>query len=184
MKNLRESTTNVKVKNYHAQFYRPDNLTLIITGQVDPQDVFKTMSAMDEKIKNKLEKNLLPKMERPWMSPVPELTKSVTKVVPFGNDTEDKGMVLIGFRGPKAIEIYKSLCFNLVLDYFSDTSVAPLRQAFVENENPFCSNVKWSMMEATESTIFFKFANVESKNLDKIRPKFFEVIKAELDKVT
>ena len=34
MRNLRESTNNKKVVAYHKQFYRPENLGIVITGQV------------------------------------------------------------------------------------------------------------------------------------------------------
>ena len=34
MKNLRESTSHAKVVQYHRDFYRPENLGLVITGQV------------------------------------------------------------------------------------------------------------------------------------------------------
>lgn len=43
MKNLRESTTNEKVRKYHKDFYRTENLKVIITGQVKPDEVFKAL---------------------------------------------------------------------------------------------------------------------------------------------
>lgn len=39
---------------------------------------------------------------RPWQSPVPELQKSIVEKIPFPSDDEETGMVLIGYRGPKA----------------------------------------------------------------------------------
>ena len=50
MRNLRESTSNTKVRQYHQDFYRPDNLCLIITGQVKPEEVFKALEPFEEKI--------------------------------------------------------------------------------------------------------------------------------------
>ena len=50
MRNLRESTSNTKVRQYHKDFYRPDNLCLIITGQVKPEEVFKALEPFEEKI--------------------------------------------------------------------------------------------------------------------------------------
>lgn len=54
MKNLRESTTNAKVQNYHKEFYRPENLKIIITGQVRHQDVFKALEPLESKILSKV----------------------------------------------------------------------------------------------------------------------------------
>lgn len=50
MHNLRTSTTNEKVRNYHAQFYRPENLTLVITGQVKIEDVAKALEPFENRI--------------------------------------------------------------------------------------------------------------------------------------
>lgn len=56
MKNLRESTTNTKVRNYHKEFYRPENLKVIITGQVKSEDVFKSLEKLEDKIVSKVSK--------------------------------------------------------------------------------------------------------------------------------
>ena len=63
MKNLRESTTNEKVINYHKAYYRPENLTLIITGIIKPEQVFKALEGVQNKIKSK---GPLPDYSRPW----------------------------------------------------------------------------------------------------------------------
>ena len=146
--------------------------------------MFKTLDPICEKIRRKLKEKPLVKMDRPWSTPVPPLTSSVTRTVEFGNDTEDKGHVMLGFRGSKATEIYSSVCEQIILDYFTDTSAAPLMQAFVERDDAICSNVKYGAMEATESTIYFKFSNVCCKDLSSVTSKFFEVTKAELSNVS
>lgn len=53
IKNLRESTTNEKVRDYHAAFYRPENITIVITGKVEEADVFKALKPLEEKILSK-----------------------------------------------------------------------------------------------------------------------------------
>jgi hypothetical protein len=52
MENLR-SLTAEKVRQYHRQFYRPDNLCLIITGMVSPQKVFEALRPVEDKIVKK-----------------------------------------------------------------------------------------------------------------------------------
>jgi Zn-dependent M16 (insulinase) family peptidase len=73
MKNLRESTDNIKVfveawenltcyiinfhrqvKNYHKEFYRPENLTMIISGKVKAEQVFSALADMENKICSKV----------------------------------------------------------------------------------------------------------------------------------
>lgn len=94
-----------QVRNYHKEFYRPDNLTLIITGQVEDNEVFKVLKPFEEKI---LSKGELCPFQRPWQSPVPELTQSHDILVPFPCDEEDNGLVYVGWRGPSAVsEFYE-----------------------------------------------------------------------------
>ena len=40
--------------DYHEQFYRPENLCLLITGLVKPEDVFERMKSFEEKILSKV----------------------------------------------------------------------------------------------------------------------------------
>lgn len=73
MHNLRTSTNNDKVRAYHKKFYRPENLTLIITGKVTPEQVFAALKPVQEKIKSK------PKGEvflKPWQTPVEKIRES------------------------------------------------------------------------------------------------------------
>lgn len=50
LKNLRESTNNEKVRQYHKDFYRPENLTIFIAGQVKHADVFQALMPLEQKI--------------------------------------------------------------------------------------------------------------------------------------
>jgi Zn-dependent M16 (insulinase) family peptidase len=43
-----------KVCDYHHEFYRPENLCLLITGQVKPEDVFERIKSFEEKILSKV----------------------------------------------------------------------------------------------------------------------------------
>ena len=54
MLNLRTSTSNEKVRSYHHSYYRPDNLSLIVTGQVEPNQLFKAIQPFEDKILSKV----------------------------------------------------------------------------------------------------------------------------------
>jgi len=42
------------VKNYHQKFYCPENLYLIVTGMVEPQQVLETVNAFEQKVVGKV----------------------------------------------------------------------------------------------------------------------------------
>ncbi|XP_046995924.1 uncharacterized protein C05D11.1-like isoform X1 [Schistocerca americana] len=174
MKNLRESTDNTKVRNYHKQFYRPENLTLIITGQVKPEDVFEALVPLEEKIVSK--GNRAP-FTRPWQSPVPPLTESLDLEVPYPCDEEDHGMVYIAWRGPSAVkELYRMCACSVMLKYLTDTSVSPLQKEFVEIDDPYASKVGYSLAENSESMLYLIFENVPNQKLCLVRDRLMQVL--------
>ena len=46
---------------YHREFYRPDNLCIIVTGQVSPVSIFAALESVEARI---VEKGPLPPMRR------------------------------------------------------------------------------------------------------------------------
>lgn len=89
MHNLRTSTSNEKVRNYHEQFYRAENLTLIITGQVNVDDVSKALESVEKRILSKPKK---PDFTRPWLTSIEPLVKTIDKTVAYPSDCEDCGI--------------------------------------------------------------------------------------------
>ncbi|XP_022082849.1 uncharacterized protein C05D11.1-like [Acanthaster planci] len=173
MSNLRTSTSNAKVRQYHKDFYRPDNLCLIITGQVTPEEVFKALEPFEEKI---MAKGALSPYVRPWQTPVPPLTESVVQTMPFPSDDEANGMVYMAWRAPKAKDLYAMAALQVLMEYLTDTSVAPLQRDFVEIKNPFCSKVRYSVIEASESCVYIKFDNVPKDKLSDIKDRLFATL--------
>lgn len=39
---------------YHHSFYRPDNLCLIVTGQVEPERLFEALAPFEERVLGKV----------------------------------------------------------------------------------------------------------------------------------
>ena len=88
-----------QVCDYHKEFYRSENLCLIITGQVEPEKVFEALKPFEDKVVSKPD---LPAYSRPWQAEVPSLGESVTNVVKYPSDDEASGMVYVAWRGPLA----------------------------------------------------------------------------------
>ncbi|XP_058831479.1 uncharacterized protein C05D11.1-like [Topomyia yanbarensis] len=174
MSNLRTSTNNEKVRSYHATFYRPDNLHVIITGQIAPDDIFKALEPIEQKI---LSKGKLTTCVRPWQTPVDPLPESKSLKILYAADEEDCGLVNIAWRGPKATSEYTELtACSVLLRYLSDTSVSPLQREFVEITDPYASRVGYNIAENSESLLYISFENVPLEKVDAIFPKLQQVL--------
>lgn len=91
---------------------------------------------------------------------------------------EDNGLVYIGWRGPSAISNRGDLlACTLLLKYLTDTSASPLQQEFVELEDPFASDVRFSLSENSESLLYLMFENVPKPKVSKISTRLMNVLK-------
>ncbi|XP_011407072.2 PREDICTED: uncharacterized protein C05D11.1-like [Amphimedon queenslandica] len=175
MSNLRDSTSNEKVTSYHSSYYRPDNLNLIITGQIEPRQIFKSLSEFEEKI---LSKGELPQFTRPWQSPVAPLNGSHSKVVQFPTSEEDDGLVRICWRGPKASQRYLMTAMEVIMEYLTDTPVAPLQRELVEIEDPYCSDVDCMELENSVSVFGIAMEGVPYDKLNTVEEKVVSVLQS------
>lgn len=91
MKDIRELNVET-IQKYHRDYYRADNLVLIIAGKVDKQKLFNTLQPVEKRIaeKNKhaaeqaSKNNISIKHERPWTnSVVPVLKKNKEVAIEF-----------------------------------------------------------------------------------------------------
>lgn len=91
---------------------------------------------------------------------------------------EDNGLVYIGWRGPSVLSNrYDLLGCTLLLKYLTDTSASPLQQEFVEIEDPFASDVRFSLSENSESLLYLMFENVPKPKVAKISTRLMNVLK-------
>ncbi|WAR30394.1 YAN2-like protein [Mya arenaria] len=154
------------VCDYHRDFYRPENLCLIITGQINVDDVFRVLAPFEDKI-----------------SAVPPLDASADKVVKYAADDEEHGIDQYSYASLNLLrdyltdlDQYSYASLSLLLDYLTDSAISPLQREFVEIDEPFCSDVHGSMIENSECAVYFKFDNVVTSKLNKIYSRLKEVL--------
>lgn len=72
LENIRQ-LTNDQVRKYHELYYRPENLCVIVIGNVNTEELLSTLQVTDNKIiRKRLEHNWQP-FERPWKDPIPPM---------------------------------------------------------------------------------------------------------------
>ena len=175
--NLRTSTSNTKVRDYHKQFYRAKNLCIIVSGPVDAQDIFKAIKPIEDKIIQKRHHEI--PFDRPWQTPVEPLAESVQRKIQYSSDTDDDGLVNIGFRGPNIVENFRELiALTIILDYLNSTAISPIQRDFVESDEPYCSSVSHSIIENSTAIFCFSFESVGKQYLDLVANKLFELLKS------
>lgn len=121
-------------------------------------------------------KDPLPPYVRPWQDPIPPLTQPVNTRIQFPTEDESSGIVIVGCRGPKSQDFYGMTAVEVVCEYLTDTSVAPLQRELVEISQPFCSDVGYQHIEFPESVLYIKASNVATEKLQGCKEKIEEVL--------
>ncbi|KAL0894630.1 hypothetical protein ABMA27_013187 [Loxostege sticticalis] len=160
-----------QVINFHKKFYRAENLTIILTGQISAHDVFKAIAVVEDDIIAKREKERLEDWVRPWQT-IPPSPKYGELKEQWPADTEDCGQVLFGWRGPVLSEAnaMKDLTgCAVLLRYLCDTAAAPLQRCLVEREDALAGDVSYNLTENIASLIKIELDNVPIDKLEVAR---------------
>eukprot|EP01080_Neovahlkampfia_damariscottae_P006879 gene6879-11041_t len=181
MENLRKLQVDT-VRKYHQDYYRPDNVCAILTGQIKIEQVIDSLLPIEEKI---LKKNLKYKQERPWSKPISKLEKSIEKEILFASDDDSGGGIIsFGWKEPniKYSDFLEKESIQYFWKYLSHSAVSPLQKEMVELEDPYCGDIScWSTC-FRESGYMISFSNIETVKMKLIKNKFYEVLQDVLKK--
>ncbi|KAK4531754.1 hypothetical protein CCYA_CCYA09G2611 [Cyanidiococcus yangmingshanensis] len=175
--------TNERIRAYHRQFYRADNLALIVCGLLHRQVLFETLSRFEKRLPNKFEWN----EPRPWSRPVPQppcqgvlidrVLFPAERVDEKDVDSDETGMVLIGWRGPAIDDLLTRTAIELMNDYLSESGTSPLQEALVELDDPYCNEVTFNQMDFRVTANVLQVENVPLHRLDKVFDRVMMVLR-------
>ena len=78
--NLRNSTNNEKIKDYHRKFYRPENMVIIVSGSVEKEKLFESVRQVEEEEAAKEREPF----EKPFSEPCPPFRgRSAEKTIEY-----------------------------------------------------------------------------------------------------
>lgn len=136
MSALRKLTVS-EIRDYHSKMYRPSNLCLIITGDVEPAELLAVLEPFDSQQDSSV-------MPRPFVdSPVQDSPLESTKIrkVEFPEQDEAYGEVQISWIGPPALNLVENTALQVLQSYFTMESVGKLIDKFVDIEDPLASDI-------------------------------------------
>lgn len=128
MENLRVLTAD-RIREFHKAMYDPKNITLVIIGEVDHDNLLKILVDFEDKLDDRFSKPD-PEWRRPWVDSKlpPALTEDVVTTVEFPEEDESMGEVMVSFLGPdcrSGVDCKRnprSSCHRIVLTFTSHCS--------------------------------------------------------------
>ncbi|PBK77299.1 hypothetical protein ARMSODRAFT_874850 [Armillaria solidipes] len=165
-----------QIRKYHATYYVPHNLTLIVGGKLSSG----TSSLLDV-VQNKVEPVLIShgqnKGPRPsgWKRPFvetasaarPPIAETIKETIEFPEQDESVGEVTITFLGPAANDFLGRKAVDILATYLTSSAVAPLNKEFVEIESPLCTYIYFSEdIRATRVYLPIYIGSIPAEHLD------------------
>jgi Zn-dependent M16 (insulinase) family peptidase len=150
---LRNRTTLAAVRDYHDRFYRPENIRIIVTGQVKAEEVIRELEGVEQGIAKR------EPFVRPGQGRDEALSRSKVVEVPFPAAGESSSTVYIAWR---LITPTPMFAINVLASYLCDSPASLLQATFVHAARPLAGLVKVMFMAPAqaESTFYFSFDGV------------------------
>ena len=124
---------NDAIKRYHAEYYRPNNCCLVVTGRVDADALLRTLASTEARIAQ--QPPAPAELPRPWLSEVAGGWAGGSRDIDFPSEDESTGFVCMIWRAAGYAEFEKRLAMKMLWGYLSDSATSPLQKAFVETDD-------------------------------------------------
>lgn len=182
------------IRTYHNKYYAPHNAAIVLCGPLDRDALFDTLMQIDKRF---AEAGVAhgamgpPGWRRPFLEtpsavppkidghllhvdgvdeadpPADEKGLRRRAFIEFPERDESIGEVQISWVGPPLEDTLELQAIDVLATYLTDSPVSPVQQAFVERDDPLCTDVYFGNSErAGASVISASFSSVPSAQLD------------------
>lgn len=162
--------TRDDIMSYYKNFYTPENMTTIVVGDFDHEEILK-----------KLEKefDFKGRENRPVQLHEPDLPVAETKYVEQTSHI-NTSYAMFGWLGPKASDLKNTICLDLIGIIFGDGTSSRLYRNLIEKlPEPVFNMINSEHYQFKDGDNFFIQANFKSEKKDEA----LDLIKKELEKL-
>lgn len=174
-KNLRVLTCD-QIREFHKDIYRPDNLSIIVSGEIDPRE----FEVIIRKIDNDLPSiKTDPPHKRPFVDTEPKNYpgKNVVETVEFPENDESFGQISLTWIGPDVHNTLDGCAISILLKYLSTEGVGPLSKELVEIPDPLATDVYIDESNYLKQEFNVSLSNVATDKLEEVYDKTVGIIK-------
>lgn len=181
MEQLRVLTAD-RIREFHREMYQPKNLCVAIFGEANHKELLSILDEFETSILSDIPSPDAP-FTRPWIESkrAPSLEKSTLLRVEFPEEDESFGEIDIRFLGPDCADALSAGALNIVLLYLAGSSAALMDNTIVEKEQ-LASGIYYQVDSRPRTEISFSMSSVETRRLEEVEKRFFEVLKDAMQK--
>jgi len=157
-----QNLTREDVVNYYNKYYTPDNMNIVITGDVDPEETMKIISKNFNSYKTSQGKKFEEKLN--------PINKTVRK--DFKSNKATSSEVVIGFTGPANNDTRGKILFELASTYINSHEAGLMPKLKKYNSQPILSCEKISTNPNSSRFIFMTMSPAENNTETVIKTVF------------
>ncbi|CAB4256608.1 similar to Saccharomyces cerevisiae YOL098C Putative metalloprotease [Maudiozyma barnettii] len=175
--NLRD-LTNEEIKKFHHDLYSSSNLCLIICGNVPEDELLNIVNEWDATLPEIDNSNV----KRPFMdteiSQIPEKrTETVESEVEFPELDESQSEILMAWIGERYRDYENDLAVSILLEYFTESALAPFIKELVEIEDPLANSADYWTDDFMRSIVNIGIHGVPTERLQEAKEKVIYILK-------
>lgn len=180
-KELRVLTAD-RIRDYHKEMYQPKNLRVIVTGDIDHDELLQILDDFETSIVGDVPALDAP-FRRPWVDSKPTTPLAETKVdtIQFPEEDESMGEVTVGYVGPSCDDALGNAAVSVLMAYLCGGPISVLENTLVEREQ-LCSAIYYQLETRPDMVIWFDMTAVETAKLRQVYERMVAVLKEVLDK--
>ena len=163
-----------KLRQYHANYYRPDNCMIHILGKVNHSEILESLRDIETKFQTKRIKQREPIATRPWTTPVPPM-KIQTKTMEYPDYKETHGSVHLLWRKFNWHDFYSINAMKIIMTYICTNAL--LNSSMIDNHDPWATLISCNVHYFKQISFHIQFSTVPIAKLDKIDLKFRQLLK-------
>ncbi|KAG5361700.1 hypothetical protein CJU90_3103 [Yarrowia sp. C11] len=166
--------TNESIRAFHKSMYAPDNMVLVIAGQIDETALFRELE--------KFENECFPGTHRPFRpfvdtEPDIEIPKSQTVTVEFPDEDEEFGKVQVSWVGPDHDDGLANTALDVLGAYLTESGAALLQKELVDIPDPLAVSVMFYTRDYLRVSFSLELESVPTKRLAEVSEKMLSLIK-------
>ncbi|MCQ2754743.1 MAG: insulinase family protein, partial [bacterium] len=149
-----KNLTRGDVKKYYDKYYTPQNMNLVVTGDVSPDEVIELVA--------KNFKSTKVRSGMPYEEQLRPTQESVRK--DFISNKANQTEIVLGFAGPKNNDIKSDIISDILSDYLASTSVGINKELTKFNASPEYFKEKISTNPNNPSLLYYAFNTSEENS--------------------
>ncbi|CAN6639751.1 hypothetical protein TRVA0_017S02432 [Trichomonascus vanleenenianus] len=173
--------TNDQIREFHKLRYKPNNLCVIITGDVEPEEFIQVMDEFDNSIE-------LPENptagKRPFVdSPQdPKLPDSKIETIEFPETDESFGEAQIAWVGPDTNDLIINTAIDVFGAYLTRLGIGKLSLELVDVADPLSTSIYYYTNDFINTSMNFLFSGVPTERLDTVDVEVMRILNDQLEK--